>query len=464
MFERIPHVGTGPRVLVVDDDPALLRATARQLRSGGAQVTECASGPAAAELVEAGAFDVIVSDIDMPGLSGIELLALLRKRGIEAPVVLVTGSPSMDTAVQAVEHGAFKYLTKPFDAADLVAAVDRAASRAAGSVTRASVSAGVVLASRYRVVRLIGEGGMSQVWQATQLHTNREVAVKVLHAGLNAHADMRERLLREALASNRVGHPNVVDVLDAFELPDGTPVLVMPLLRGQTLTARLGRAPGPAALVDVANLLLPVVSAVGTAHARGVVHRDLKPDNIFVCDEDPPTIKVLDFGIAKLVAADLDVHALTATGALVGTPGYMSPEQAVGERDIDHRADIWSLGAVLYEALAGVRPVQVDSVGEMAKVLFTETIPSLAGRAPSLPTALTALVDRMLARDREGRPADLREAHAELSRHATVKAPAFGPPAAIRPEPVSGVVATANAALGAANTEYAPAAAKQRSA
>jgi CheY-like chemotaxis protein/tRNA A-37 threonylcarbamoyl transferase component Bud32 len=457
--------GGGAKVLVVDDDVALLRAIGRQLEAAGVDVTTCASSPEAVERIEIGSFDVILSDIDMPGLTGIELLKLLRARHIDVPVVLMTGSPSMDTAVQAVEHGAIKYLMKPLNSAELLATVEKAMQRTSRSATRASVTAGAVLGERYRLVRRIGEGGMSQVWEAKQLRTQREIAVKVLHTALNGHPDLRERLLREARASSQVGHPNVVDVLDAFELPDGTPVLIMPLLRGRTLTTVLypsRRLP----LGDMADLLLPVVSAVGTAHARGVIHRDLKPDNIFVCDAPGGTVvKVLDFGIAKLVGPESsDVRPLTATDTLVGTPGYMSPEQALGERDVDHRADEWSLGAILYETLAGVPPVQVDSVGAMAKVLFTEKIVPLAERAPEVPRVVSSLVDRMLARERRDRPWDLREIYEELSKHARVSSPAFGPPSgpasatAAFPEPESGVLraAGANSTLESAATECVP--------
>jgi DNA-binding response OmpR family regulator len=457
--------GGGAKVLVVDDDAALLRAIGRQLEAAGVDVTTCNSGPDAVECIEAGSFDVILSDIDMPGLTGIELLKLLRARHVEVPVVLMTGSPSMDTAVQAVEHGAIKYLMKPLNSAELLATVEKAMQRTSRSSTRASVTGGAVLGERYRLVRRIGEGGMSQVWEAKQLRTQREVAVKVLHTALNGHPDLRERLLREARASSQVGHPNVVDVLDAFELPDGTPVLVMPLLRGRTLTTLLYPS-RRLSIAEAADLLLPVVSAVGTAHAHGVIHRDLKPDNIFVC-EGPggAVVKVLDFGIAKLVGPESsDVRPLTATDTLVGTPGYMSPEQALGERDVDHRADEWSLGAILYEALAGVPPVQVDSVGAMAKVLFTEEIVPLVEHAPDAPESVCSLVDRMLARERKDRPWDLRDIYEELSKHAHVSSPAFGVPSgpASAPgafsEPASGVLRAAGApsALESAATECAP--------
>jgi eukaryotic-like serine/threonine-protein kinase len=458
-------------VLLVDDEPAVRRAIARLLRAKGHTVVECESGEAAVELVGTRPFDVVLSDIDMPGLSGIELLGLLRQRQIPIPVVLMTGAPTIDTAVKAVEHGAFKYLMKPVDPDALLETVDRAArspGRSADSSQqirgaepsrsmRALLAPGAVLADRYRLVRLLGEGGMGQVWEAVQLSTARSVAVKLLHASLNSRArsEMTKRMLREARAASSVEHPNVVDVFDVFELGDGTPVLVMALLRGRTLGHRLAQgAQGRGlSLADAAQLLLPVASAVGTAHANGVVHRDLKPDNIFLAEEGGrTTVKVLDFGIAKLVSNEHEGGTLTAAGTPIGTPGYMAPEQAMGERDVDHRADVWSLGAILYEALSGIRPVQADSVGQTIRKLFMDVIVPLVEHAPDLPLTVTKLVDRMLARERDLRPGDLREVASELARYTDVAVPAFGPPAPGKTARVQGGPA-ANDALAHARTE-----------
>jgi serine/threonine protein kinase/CheY-like chemotaxis protein len=437
-------------VLLVDDEPALLHVIARQLRAAGYTVTECGDGASAAELIGAQPFDVVLSDIDMPGLSGIDLLKLLRERQVEIPVVLMTGNPTIDTAVKAVEHGALRYLTKPVAAAELLetvglavklhSRVTGAASRHGGDARRpsaesATIAPDAVLGGRYRLVRLLGEGGMGQVWEAVQLSTARSVAVKLLHSSVasNLRSAMRMRLLREARVASSVEHPNVVDVFDLFELEDGTPVLVMALLRGKTLWHLLAEVKS-LPLADAADLLLAVVSAVGTAHANGIIHRDLKPDNIFLCEEDGrTTVKVLDFGVAKLVSNEpQDGGVLTVTGATVGTPAYMSPEQALGERDVDHRADIWSIGAILYEALSGVRPIQAESAAQMMKQLFTDRIIPLLERVPNVSPTVAKLVDRMLSRERGQRPGDLREVYSELARYARTSAPAFGPPAPSR--------------------------------
>jgi serine/threonine-protein kinase len=460
---------TSKAVLVVEDEPALLNVTGRILRAAGYGVTMCSDGRSAIEQLALHPFDVIVSDIHMPGMDGITLLRRLRELSLDVPLVLVTGAPSLDTAVQAVEYGAFKYVTKPVDPDELLAVVARALENpASGSgVQRApravdsqslpavpvSLAAGVVLGDRYRLVALLGEGGMSQVWEATQLVTGRAVAVKLLRASLNARPGMRKRILREARAASSVRHPNVVDVFDVFELADGTPVLVMALLQGLPLTISLAVG-GPLSFPAVADLLLPVVSAVGTAHTRGVVHRDLKPDNIFIAEESGASVvKVLDFGVAKLLDAEEEEQGsgVTATGVMVGTPGYMSPEQAFAEKDVDCRADVWAIGAIVYEALAGVRPVEGANVGQMIKSLMVDGVRPLRLRRPDLPGEATQLVDRMLTYERAERMGDLREAYAVLARHARVSAPPFGPPR--RAASPNGSAAARRSALALARTE-----------
>ena len=451
-------------VLLVDDEPALLRATARHLRGAGYAVTACADGASAATVLATATFDVVISDIEMPSLNGVDLLKLLRQRGLDVPVILMTGAPGLETAMLAVEHGAFKYVTKPIAARDLLEVVERAVRRRSGvgrsgpagappgAPTRAEIAPDFVLANRYRIAQLLGEGGMSQVWEAVHLLTERPVAVKLLLPTLNARPEMRKRLLREARAASSVSHPNVVDVFDVFELGDGTPVMVTELLRGCTFGDRLARE-RTLSLEDAADVLLPVVSAVGEAHAQGIIHRDLKPDNIFLANEgDRVSVKVLEFGIVKLMTGEEESGGLTATGALIGTPGYMAPEQGFGERDVDHRADIWSVGAILYEALSGVRPVGGENIGQMLKHLVTYGILPLSQRVPSLPPSLSDLVDRMLGHERRERPRDLREVHAELVRHARTSAPGFGPPGIVKSPPSSGLMRASNTALAHART------------
>jgi serine/threonine-protein kinase len=270
----------------------------------------------------------------------------------------------------------------------------------------------------YRLERLLGEGGMGQVWQATRLADETAVAVKLLR---NDEPRARERLLREARSAQAVDHPHAVDVLAVLETEDGAPALVMELLEGETLADRLSRDK-PLPTETVAELLLPVVSAVGRAHAKGLVHRDLKPSNVFLTDE---RVKVVDFGIAKQLSGEGEDTQLTGSGSLIGTPCYMAPEQAFGEKDIDDRADVWAIGIILYEALSGLLPTKADNVGQVLKVILTRRIWPLSDAAPDVPEDVAELVDRMLTRERDARPS-LTEVAEVLGRYTDVEVLGFG--------------------------------------
>jgi serine/threonine-protein kinase len=295
-------------------------------------------------------------------------------------------------------------------------AADRGTSRSA----RADLTPGDVIGKRYRLDKELGRGGMGVVWAATHLVTRKRVAIKFVRGPADMRSDLRRRFLREARAACAVDHPNTVEVLDVFELEDETPVMVMELLSGETLRELLERE-GKLSVSRAASLLLPVTEAVAAAHAAGIVHRDLKPENIFLAGEPgrPVKVKVLDFGIAKLVVGGggaSEAESITGTGSMVGTPCYMAPEQQLAEKDIDGRADIWALGVILYECLAGVRPVQGSGIGQIVHQLATEGIKPLGTVVPNVPPDAAALVMHMLERKRYDRPQDLREVAGLLSR------------------------------------------------
>jgi serine/threonine-protein kinase len=278
-------------------------------------------------------------------------------------------------------------------------------------------------------------GGMGQVWAATHLVTGRAVALKLLN-GTFPSRDAKRRFLKEAKLASLVNHPNVVNVHDFFELADGRPVMMMDVLQGETLRKKLAREQA-LPLHMAASILLPVVSAVGTAHACGVVHRDLKPENVFLCPAIGGRIdvRVLDFGIAKFMggveAFAEESDAITGTGGVLATAWYMSPEQGCGEK-VDHRTDLWSLGVLMYELLSGSRPVEGDNYGQILKRLLSESITPLGVLVPELPADVLGLVDRMLQRRAAARPRDLREVAEVLGRYTNVMVPPFG---AHEPEP-----------------------------
>ncbi len=282
------------------------------------------------------------------------------------------------------------------------------------------LAAGTLIAGRYRLDRRLGEGGMGEVWAATHAITRRHVALKFLKGSAARRPEMHQRFLREARAVSLVRHPGVVEVLDAFQLDAGSPVIVMDLLVGQTLGAKLARD-GALPADQVAALVLPAVEAVQAAHARGIVHRDLKPENIFLetGEGGQTVVKVLDFGIAKLTATEGDAAetgALTGTGAVLGTPWYMAPEQLSGDPGIDARADVWALGVILYECLSGARPLDGSNVAQIVTRMLRDGIVPIERRVSDLDPGLARVVGRMLARERETRPRDLHEVRHVLAR------------------------------------------------
>jgi eukaryotic-like serine/threonine-protein kinase len=262
---------------------------------------------------------------------------------------------------------------------------------------------GMIVGQRFRLDEPIGRGGMGVVWRAEQLGSGRAVAMKFL-TGARDERD-RQRLFREARTAGQVRHPHVVEVLDAFVDDEGRPVVVMELLEGESLAARMGRE-GRFPLAAGARLLIEVIEAVAAAHRVGVVHRDLKPGNIFLPDErSAHGTKVVDFGLAK-VPGQSDGN-LTTTGRVAGTPAYMAPEQCYGLPDVDHRADIWALGVLVHEVLSGTRPIAGHSVGRVLESLLTYGIPSLRMSLPDAPLPLVVAVRRMLEPNREQRVTDL---------------------------------------------------------
>ncbi len=265
---------------------------------------------------------------------------------------------------------------------------------------------GDVLTDKYRLDELLGQGGMGSVWRARNLALDADVAVKFVHREL-ASADTTERLQREAQATAQLEHPSAVRVYDFGKSELGDPFIVMELLRGESLADFIERRVRFRPEEAVA-LLLPVVSAVAAAHAKGIVHRDLKPENIVLVQQDGVTVpKVVDFGIAK-IATRTEKRASSTGGQILGSPDYMSPEQARGETErVDPRSDVWSLGIVLYELLAGKRPFHADGTLAQIRAIIEEDYESLESLGAA-DARLSQIVDRALQKDIELRTPDMR--------------------------------------------------------
>lgn len=268
---------------------------------------------------------------------------------------------------------------------------------------------------RYQLLELVGQGSFGAVYRARHVHTGQIVAVKVARSGVDAEA--AARILAEGRAAGRLDHPNVVGILDGGVADTGETFVVMPMLNGETLAQLLARE-GPLDTARALELGIQMLEGLAAAHARGVVHRDVKPSNVFVTVAGAgaayrEVIKVIDFGISKLRAAGTTAGLLPGTGGLpavftlpgmaLGTPGYMAPEQLGDARSVDARADVYSVGATLYEMLSRRKPIEVDGLDAWMRRLSTEAAPPLASVAPLVPQAIASVIDRALARDRDAR-------------------------------------------------------------
>jgi serine/threonine-protein kinase len=263
---------------------------------------------------------------------------------------------------------------------------------------------GSVIGDKYGVKALIGEGGMGAVYEAEHVAIGRIVAVKVLHPKHAQQPEAVARLRHEARIAGSIGHPNICEIYDLGRLDDGTPYLVMERLMGETLDERIKRE-GALPERDIADVMSQVLSALSAAHAKAIIHRDLKPENIFLVRRAgaPPQAKLLDFGISKAIDADENAADLTMPGIVMGTPYYMAPEQARGDRGLDHRVDLWAAGVILYEALSGRRPFVARNYNALLVQILTSKHRPLAEVRPGITPALERVVDKALSKMREDR-------------------------------------------------------------
>ena len=259
---------------------------------------------------------------------------------------------------------------------------------------------GQFVANRYELIREIGRGGMGCVWQAIDRELEAPCALKFILEHFAQHPELRTRFVREARAVANLHSPYVVSIRGVGEHEDAL-YIAMELLHGETLERRLERQ-GALEPPDVVTLVQQTASVLATAHAAGVVHRDLKPENIWLWAESEVFVKLLDFGVAKHVLAE-KTALKTATGALVGTPHYMSPEQAAGDRAVDHRSDIWSLAVIAVECLSGRRPFDSDGLGQLLLQIMQGPIPPLNQLYPQATPALEEWWQQAMQRDVEAR-------------------------------------------------------------
>ncbi len=282
-----------------------------------------------------------------------------------------------------------------------------------GHAVRAPVGEGEVIAGRYRVERVLGVGGMGVVVAATHLGLDQRVAIKFVLPLATEDDALLERFVREARSVARLRSEHVTKVLDVGKLDTGAPYMVMELLEGCDLAALIAKH-GPLPVETAADYIAQACEAVAEAHAQGIIHRDIKPQNLFLTTSvgGAPLVKVLDFGVSKVCIAG--VQTLTQSTMLVGSPLYMSPEQMRSARDVDPRSDVWSLGVVLFELLTGRVPFDADSMPALCLKVVGDDMPRLDRHRGDVPAELAAIILRCLAKDPAWRYRDAAELGAAL--------------------------------------------------
>ena len=427
-------------LLVVDDNPDNRDFLSRRLTKRGFDVRSVDGGEAALFEVERGGVDLVLLDIMMPVMDGLEVLRRLRETHDQAslPVIMVTAKSEGTDVVRALDLGANDYITKPIEFPVVLARVQkelrtsvafRAASGGAESPSADPVDpapvrtdkstsppqketqghtvlgSGTVLAGRYQLGRRIGSGNFGTVYRGQHLELGLPVAVKVLQTQMGHDEESLARFRAEGRSACLIQHPHAVTVFDFGITDDGIAFMVMELLEGRSLAEELS-AHGRIGIERLAHLLPPVCEVLAVAHSKRIVHRDVKPDNVFLHGkDDPPEVKVLDFGIAKLVGDRVSQQNLTAEGFILGTPAFMAPERLRNE-PYDGRSDVYSLGVSIYQLMSGTLPFKPAQGDPMAVLMMhlNDEPKSLTKVASDVPPDLARLVDRCLAKMPGDRP------------------------------------------------------------
>ncbi len=422
------------RILVADDNGVNRMLLSGILEMHGYEVRVATNGLEVLELLERDLPELVLLDIQMPGLDGLETCRRLRSRPRTRaiPVIFISALDDVGEKLRGFEAGGVDYVTKPFEAAEVLARVGSqvklfrlnhelaernrelerrnqqlmlAQQKTERMFTAMSTAlTGTVLDDTYRLEEKIGEGGFGAVFRGVHLQLRRNVAVKVLRPGGVNSDELLARFRREAIAACRVAHPNAIDVVHFGVSSTGVAYLVMELLSGRTLGSLL-REKGPLPPTRVAEIVLPVCDALLAAHAAGILHRDIKPDNVFLHrGANGEVVKVVDFGIAKLLDESSSPDA-TVAGTFLGTLSYMAPERLLSN-SCDERSDIYSVGVLLYFALSGALPFDpaAPTLPEMVKLHLSSKARPLLDACADVPAELAEMVMQALDPEPRLRP------------------------------------------------------------
>ncbi len=417
-------------ILVADDNQWNRDLLDRRLRRAGYTVRLVEDGTQALAAIQAGGIDLVVLDVMMPGMSGIEVLKETRKSQApnELPIIMATAKNQSEDMVEALDAGANDYVTKPLDFPVILArvqthlrmkdAVVSAQSESPKPVNKYDADhikeidllrTGMVLAGKYKLNDKLGAGSFGSVFRAEHLGFEQPVAVKMLHSSVASAPDALARFKQEGKSTFRVQHPNAVRVLDFAVTPGGIAYLVMEMLIGRSLLEALQDTP-QLSHERATEIIVPICQMLAEVHDMGLIHRDIKPANIFLHEtRRGEVVKVLDFGISKLVAKEGSfsgqTQQMTVDRAILGTPAYMAPERLTGQ-GYDGRSDVYSLGIMLYQMLAGKPPfvAKDNQAVTVAMMQVTQQPQPLQDLCPNLPVRLLELVMQTLSKRPDERP------------------------------------------------------------
>lgn len=393
------------KVMVVDDDPGIRLLLCDTLEDDGFEVMEAPNVAEALHLFLQETPDLVITDLIMPERDGVDMLREIKAVSNTTPVIIMTGKPTVEAAVECLKTGATDFVSKPIDFANLKKVIDKSLAeqqQGAGTVFLPTQAMGIQVAN-YQVKRTLGIGNYGVVYLARKLDDGRLVALKVLKTDLGmGEADMvrsKQRFSREARMASRVKHPNVVEIYEySVDINIKVPYIAMEYVQGNTLKNLMVDPSVNWTLQQKLYILIQVAKALEAIHAKGLCHRDVKPHNVMV-DADLHS-KVTDFGIVTDPSSEL-----TSESGCVGTPCYMSPESFYGSR-VDHRADLFSFGVLAYELFLDMKPFSGESIGQISTAI-REARPAEPRRIdPSFPMPLQAVLATLLRKDPESRYPD----------------------------------------------------------
>ena len=391
-----------PDILVVDDEEYVRNFLFDALKIVPYNVEAASNTDEAIALLDKKQFDLILSDINMPGMSGMGLLSICKEKYPHTEIILITGDPELDSAVDSIKCGAFDYLSKPIMPERLYERVGSALKSGREKTEIISRTKSEIQSSGYFEIRVLGAGNEGTVFLVEKNH--KQYAMKILNRSDTnnpMHEIKMKRFLREIEVLSTIDHPNIVKLVDHGLLEHNKiPYIVMEYIHGKTLNVLMDT--GGFSTDEKIDIIIQIANVLKEVHKRGIIHRDIKPANIMITDDN--VLKLMDFGIARLKDSDL-----TMTCELLGSPAYMAPEAFDGAKSKDARSDIFSLGVVAYELFLGVRPFIADSIGELINKIENDDPVPPRQILPDFPEYLQNIILKMLEKSSDDRFQNMEE-------------------------------------------------------